>query len=169
MIRITEIESLFSGTPPKRGELAHALRDLGRNCLDSDSAIIRFGDRTREEVLQRIRSNLKNGIATHEGLEEWGLLEPNALRYFTHAYLTYLAESLTSECPDPEFMSFFFYNLSEAIRINGPNAFTQPQYEFLLEAAVHSRAVARASPLFEDWIETTSENIDRFLKILGRS
>ena len=101
-------------------------------------------------------------------LEEWAVLEKNALSYYIRAHLEFLFEQLNSKSPDETFVWFFVHQLYQVAYMYKGSPFSQEQTIYLKNVV---EAVARDSSdreRYGDYGIEIQRNVDQILGALGQ-
>ena len=158
------IERYFGSIPmPTTGELVEW---NGLDELDKSAAAKAFAGKPWN-VLYEYLANGDTQWCSRVRLEEWSCLSPRALRYYARPYLLYLLDTLVDENPNDEFVASLFFELHEAIRINGGDIFDNSQKVVLKQAARVVSETVSTSDKFAIWRKDIATNVNQFLSSLG--
>ena len=158
------IERYFGSTSmPKAGELVEW---NGLDDLDKSAAVKAF-DGKPWNVLYEYLANGDTEWSSSVRLEEWSCLSPRALRYYSRPYLLYLLDTLVDENPNDEFVASLFFELRQAIRVNGGAIFDNSQKMVLRQVAQLVSKTVSTSDKFAIWRKDIATNVNQFLLSLG--
>jgi hypothetical protein len=89
------------------------------------------------------------------------------LRYYSRPYLLYLLDTLVDENPNDQFVASLFFELHQAIRVNGGEIFDNSQKMVLRQAAQVVSETVGTSDKFAIWRKDIAANVNQFLLSLG--
>jgi hypothetical protein len=89
------------------------------------------------------------------------------LRYYSRPYLLYLLDTLVDENPNDEFVASLFFELRQAIRVNGGAIFDNSQKMVLRQVAQLVSKTVSTSDKFAIWRKDIATNVNQFLLSLG--
>ena len=159
-----DIERYFGSTPmPTTGELVEW---NGLDELDKSAAVKAFAGKPWN-VLYEYLANGDTEWSSSVRLEEWSCLSPRALRYYSRPYLLYLLDTLVDENPDDQFVASLFFELHQAIRVNGGDIFDNSQKVVLKRAAQVVSETVSTGDKFAIWRKDIATNVNQFLSSLG--
>ena len=138
----------------------------GLDELDKSAAVKAFGGKPWN-VLYECLANGDTEWSSSVRLEEWSCLSPRALRYYSRPYLLYLLDTLVDENPNDEFVASLFFELQQAIRVNGNDIFYNSQKILLRQAAQLVSETVSTSDKFAIWRKDIATNVNQFLLSLG--
>lgn len=159
-----DIGRYFGSTPvPATGELVEW---NGLDELDKSAAVKAFAGKPWN-VLYEYLANGDAEWSSSVRLEEWSCLAPGALRYYSRPYLLYLLDTLVAENPNDEFIAALFFELHQAIRVNGGDIFDISQKTVLKQAAQVVSEIVSTRDKFAIWRKDIATNVNQFLSSLG--
>ena len=130
----SRIRAHFNGVhQPLATEL---VEDDGFDVLDKQLALKHFRGKSWQDHLEYLRS-----IENHETLgaaymlEEWSVLQPTAIIYYSRAFLEHLLDLVELDDPDESYISAFFSELYQIIHSRGHELMSNAQVETLRYAA----------------------------------
>ena len=138
----------------------------GLDELDKAAAVKAFGAKPWN-VLYEYLTNGDSEWSSSVRLEEWSCLSPPALRYYSRPYLLYLLDTLVDETPNDEFVASLFFELHQAVRVNGADIFDDSQKMVLKQAAEVVSETVGTSDKFAIWRKDIATNVNQFLSSLG--
>ncbi len=138
----------------------------GLDDLDKSAAVKAFGGKPWN-VLYEYLANGDTEWSSSVRLEEWSCLSPRALRYYCRPYLLYLLDTLVDENPNDAFVASLFFELQQAIRVNGNDIFDNSQKIVLRQAAQVVSETVSTSDKFAIWRKDIATNVNQFLLSLG--